>query len=228
MAREHAILIVSIWDDPDFIALEAMQQTVFFSLIANRDLSWCGVAPYLPKLTAVHFKDIGAPGMRGAIAGVRRDAEAIYFIGPWPSGLGGRSSIFNAGCLIQTVNGIVARNGGHPHTKSGKVMQELVQLCPPGIIADPFAGSGSTLVAAKALGRLAIGVELEERYCEVIAKRLSQGVLDFGEVDAGRLNDDGTPIRWEQIGRLDQHAYRELVLPIVHAAAPHIAEQVRQ
>ena len=47
-------------------------------------------------------------------------------------------------------------------------------------------------------------------------------------VDAGRLNDDGTPIRWEQIGRLDQHAYRELVLPIVHAAAPHIAEQVRQ
>lgn len=132
------------------------------------------------KLTAVHFKDIGAPGMRGAIAGVRRDAEAIYFIGPWPSGLGGRSSIFNAGCLIQTVNGIVARNGGHPHTKSGKVMQELVQLCPPGTIADPFAGSGSTLVAAKALGRRAIGVELEERYCEIAARRLSQGVLPLG------------------------------------------------
>ena len=48
-----------------------------------------------------------------------------------------------------------------------------------------------------------------------------------GRMDAGRLNDDGTHIRWEQIGPLDQHAYRELVLPIVHAAAPHIAEQVR-
>ena len=47
-----------------------------------------------------------------------------------------------------------------------------------------------------------------------------------GRMDAGRLNDDGTPIRWEQI--TDQHAYRELVLPIIHAAAPHIAEQVRQ
>lgn len=135
------------------------------------------------KLTGIYHK-YPTEGFRGAIAGIRRDAEAIYFVGPWPSGLGGRSSVFSSRRMISGTHGAVATAGGHPHTKPGDVMEQLVELCPQGVIADPFAGGGSTLVAARNLGRKAIGVELEERYCEIAARRLDQMCLNFGTADA--------------------------------------------
>jgi hypothetical protein len=131
------------------------------------------------KLVGIYRKPPNA-GTRGAIGGYRRDVEVFYLLGPWPSGLGGRSSI------VATVTGSQGNphspqgRYAHPHAKPVDVMEQLIDACPPGVIADPFAGSGSTLVAARNLGRRAIGVELEERYCEVIARRLAQDVLPIG------------------------------------------------
>lgn len=118
-------------------------------------------------------------GFTGAVGGYRRNVEAVYLLGNHGSGLGGRSAIVRAGI---SAGGNLARTTGHPHTKPLGVMQHLIDAAPPGVVADPFAGSGSTLVAAKQLGRRAIGVELDERYCEVAANRLTQDVLDFGGV----------------------------------------------
>ena len=68
---------------------------------------------------------------------------------------------------------------GHPCPKPLEVMEWFVNRCSRTgeTIADPFAGSGSTLVAAKSLGRRAIGVEIEEKYCEIAAKRCTQDYL---------------------------------------------------
>jgi len=67
----------------------------------------------------------------------------------------------------------------HPTQKPIDLMERIVKTSSKegGIILDPFMGSGTTLVAAKQLGRKAIGIEIEEKYCEIAVKRLGQGVL---------------------------------------------------
>lgn len=71
----------------------------------------------------------------------------------------------------------------HPVDKPVELVGEIIgDTCSTAAtVLDPFMGGGSTLVAAKARGRKAIGIELDERYCEIAAKRLAQGALDFGE-----------------------------------------------
>ena len=83
----------------------------------------------------------------------------------------------------------VARvNDGDKQHQTGKPVPLLTQMLSVRpewtTYLDPFAGSGTTLVAARNLGKKAIGVELDEGYCEIAAKRLAQGVLDFGAITA--------------------------------------------
>lgn len=68
---------------------------------------------------------------------------------------------------------------GHPNGKPLAVVRDLVRRTVGNdqCVIDPFLGSGTTLVAAKELGRRAIGIEIEERYCEIAARRLQQSVM---------------------------------------------------
>ena len=120
-------------------------------------------------------------GVVGSTTGWRRDVEAVILTGPWPQRTARWSSVVVSRAKNMGNPSSPAGRTGHPHAKPLDLMEELIHRAPPGVIADPFAGSGSTLVAAKQLGRKAIGVEIDEAYCEVVARRLSQGVLDFGE-----------------------------------------------
>jgi DNA modification methylase len=65
---------------------------------------------------------------------------------------------------------------GHPATFPLGLPMRALQWW-SGSVLDPFMGSGTTLRAAKNLGRKAIGIDIEEKYCEIAAKRLRQGVL---------------------------------------------------
>jgi DNA modification methylase len=73
------------------------------------------------------------------------------------------------------------RSTDHPSEKPVELMLKLLEPVAWTTALDPYAGSGTTLVAAKQLGRRAIGIEIEERFCEIAAKRLEQTAEACGE-----------------------------------------------
>jgi hypothetical protein len=58
VARNHARLLLRIWDDPEWLALTSSQQITYLALLSSRDLSWCGVAPLLPQRLAKASRDM--------------------------------------------------------------------------------------------------------------------------------------------------------------------------
>jgi DNA modification methylase len=115
-------------------------------------------------------------GLVGSVTGFRRDAEPIYLVGDWPIRKVRRS------CVFRTVRGqgATAKEAGHPHAKPLDLMRELVEACPGNSILDPFMGSGTTGVAAVQLGRKFIGIEIERKYFDIAAKRISAAYSELG------------------------------------------------
>jgi site-specific DNA-methyltransferase (adenine-specific) len=120
----------------------------------------------------------------GPWRGTRRAARAGSFLGrnnghdrPWQDdGTRLLRSVFHA----HSMKGV----GIHPTEKPVSVLQPLIEYaCPPnGLVLDPFAGSGSGAAAARLSGRRAVLIEADERYCELIARRLQQELLPLGDL----------------------------------------------
>lgn len=126
---------------------------------------------------ALIWKKPADAGVVGSTLGYRRDFELIFLLGHHIPRPAQRSSVIESRCGTARYRPSAAGEG-HPHAKPPAILEQLIEWT-AGVIADPFAGSGSTLIAARNLGRRAIGVEIEERYCELAAKRLDQMVIDF-------------------------------------------------
>jgi site-specific DNA-methyltransferase (adenine-specific) len=128
----------------------------------------CEFPPYGAPPVAVHIWH--RPNVNG-----RPYEPAFHFA---PDGRKRRSLVLTHSFIHSGVGPGSAEYVGHPTQKPAAIMGALVRMT-EGVVADPFAGSGSTLLAAKNEGRRAVGVEVDERYCEAIANRLAQDTL-FG------------------------------------------------
>lgn len=102
-------------------------------------------------------------------------SDVAYLYGSAPASRPGAHVI--PGRLIDSTSG--GKEADHPCPRHLAHVKWLMRWWSEvtDVILDPFVGSGTTLVAAKELGRKAIGIELKEKYCEIAAKRLGQGVL---------------------------------------------------
>lgn len=133
--------------------------------------SWKRERPAATRTVLIWDKDTG-PGMGDLSLPWGNGWEEIYVLG------GGYTGRRSSGVLRH--QRAAPSNLEHPNEKPLPLMRELISKCPPGTIVDPFMGSGSTLRAAKDLGRRAIGIEVDERWCTVAAERLAQDVLFAG------------------------------------------------
>lgn len=122
--------------------------------------------------TSVYWNDTRAGGNWGG--------QFAYAWEPWLSFVKpGHSFVLRKRMMTDIFQHRGQRTTDHPAERQRGVWFNFMDLLPDGSILDPFMGTGTTLDVAKEQGRRAIGIEIEERYCEIAVQRLAQGVLAF-------------------------------------------------
>ena len=152
-----------------FVPLAITQSTFFIMPSCGIDRLGWWYKNFPPKWIIAWYK--GSPGHLSKIG--FNDWESILCWRKQPKQM---HDYFQTKCGFDDPE---SEKGSHPCPKPTQWSNWLVSRGSPdgGTVLDPFMGSGTTLRAAKDLGRKAIGIEIEEKYCEIAVKRLAQEVL---------------------------------------------------
>jgi site-specific DNA-methyltransferase (adenine-specific) len=183
-------------EDDDWIRGDAMSTSGFVYLMRLCGIQWRRLLkPGGHALAFIDWRMADALGAAMETADLRRHPTLV-----WDKQRFGMGAVFRNQheFIIHATSGTAAepqrrdvpnvlgfppvRDGDHPTEKPEPLLRTLLSVVSPpgGVVLDPFAGSGATLTAAVSLGRRAIGIEADERYCEVIAKRRNRTVDLFG------------------------------------------------
>ena len=155
-----------------FAALTVMPIRVGVQLGCDSDPRFLLAVPNAIPFFRVAWLEIVRMGYKGRL-GMTGDIGYLFGAPP-PSSPG--KHIIPGVCQDASSRG---KEADHPCPRKIKHVAWMVGwwTAPDDLVLDPFMGSGTTLRAAKDLGRKAIGIEIEERYCEIAAKRMAQWVL---------------------------------------------------
>lgn len=153
----------------DWIIQQGVPKLIFGSPFVPRPV--CGAVLVWDKSELTGMGNLGFPW--------KATHEEIYVIGEGFKSKRRRGSVLRYPLRPAWSGHQDAVSGLHPTEKPIPLMVDLLECCPWKTVLDPTCGIGSTLVAAKKLGKDAIGIELDEKYCEIAANRLSQQTLEF-------------------------------------------------
>ena len=167
----------TIIGDKDLSSLRGMFDAIHFGNLwlavffaARKTPEFCALVEHFTTWRGELIWNKRAPGL-GYTVRYSHESIALLSIGEPPKPPDALLSVIESPCVADV----------HPHEKPVALLKPIVKFCCPegATVLDPFMGSGTTLRAAKDLGRKAIGIEIEEKYCEIAAKRLGQEVLEF-------------------------------------------------